>query len=233
MASTLNGAFEGTLAFDPFEPGFGEGEFEGPFDGEGPFNEGPFGEAEFESAYGEGSYGEDQFIGDLISKVKKVVRSAAPVLKTIAPIAARAVAGAVPGLGALTSLLGEEENEAEWELGEEFDTEDEDESFETLGEEENESGMLAEAMLAEAARAATDTEAAALAGGITITITGPAPLAVRRVAPVISRGTANIVRVLRRSPRTRPLTPVAGAIARSTARVLSKRASSGGSVTPA
>jgi hypothetical protein len=91
---------------------------------------------------------------------------------------------------------------------------------------------LAEALLLEAGRVTSDTEAAALSGGITITITGPAPLAVRRIAPLLTRGTVTIVRALRSAPSTRPLTPVAGAIARSTVDALARRASAGHPVTP-
>lgn len=221
--------------------GFGGDPF-GDFSGEGPL------------VSGETYEGEDQFLGRIVRRVAKVARGAAPLLRRLAPIAAKLVAGAVPGgavLSALPGLLGEEperhpdpfadpfdmEDPFDFEAMSDFEEEDgEEEAWEAevpLGEEEGESGMLAETLLAEAARAVSDTEAAALAGGITITITGPAPISVRRVTPVLTRGTANIVRVLRRSPVTRPLVPVAGAIARSTTRVLAKRAASGQPVTPA
>lgn len=187
---------------------------------------------------------EDQFVSGAIRRAAKLVQRAKPWLNHLKPLAVRAVASAVPG-GALVSGLLSEDPEG---LGEEFGDpedpfdfqgsfEDEDEAAvdgETgyLGEDESETTPLAETLLAEAARVDSDTEAAALAGGITITITGPAPLVVRRVAPVISTGTARLVRILRSKPATRPLVPVAGAIARSTTRALTRRAAAGKPVTP-
>jgi hypothetical protein len=181
---------------------FANGETQTLWSGEEPFDIGGSGETE----------DEDQFVSGAIRRAAALVNRARPLLKHLKPIAARAVAASVPGGALLSGLLREDEG-----LGEDFaefedpfdpqgsfedEDEDEDEASidgETgyLGEEEGDATPLAEAMLAEAARAPTDAEAAALAGGITITITGPAPLVVRRVAPVISRGTARIVRVLR------------------------------------
>lgn len=215
----------------------------------------PFGDDEaFDLAYGEGPHdggfdaeaafegeSEDQFVGRLVRRVSKRMRRLAPILRRLAPLAARAVAGAVPGGAVLGKLLREDEDgfdgfdafdmEDDLLLGE---AEDEDEGdFEDDGfDRESELDDLAEALLYEAARVPSDEEAASLAGGITITITGPAPLAVRRVAPILSRGTARIVRVLRRSPATRPLVPAAGAIAKATARSLARRAAAGKPITP-
>lgn len=169
--------------------------------------------------------GADPFIGAAFRRARQLVRTALPVLRTIAPIAMRAVGG--PALGALANVLKESPGgfqDGEYE-GDGFDPEG--------GFGETEAEALAEALLAEAGRVASDSEAAALSGGITITITGPAPMAVRRVAPVIARGTASLVQTLRGSPRTRPLVPVAGAIARATARDLAQRAATGRPVTAA
>jgi hypothetical protein len=149
--------------------------------------------------------------------VSKRMRRLAPILRRLAPLAARAVAGAVPGGAILGKLLREDEDGFDGFDG--FDG-------------ESELDDLAEALLYEAARVSSDEEAASLAGGITITITGPAPLAVKRVAPTLSRGTARLVRVLRRSPATRQLVPAAGAVAKATAKSLSKRAAAGKPVTP-
>ena len=169
--------------------------------------------------------GADPFIGAAFRRARQLVRTALPVLRTMAPIAMRAVGG--PALGPIAKLLRESPGdlpEGEY-VGDGFDP------VGGLGESETEA--LAEALLAEAGRVASDAEASALSGGITITITGPAPMAVRRIAPVIARGTASLVQTLRGSPQTRPLVPVAGAIARATARDLAQRAATGRPVTAA
>jgi len=172
---------------------------------------------------------------DALESELALVRRAAPVLARLAPAAARALVGAVPVTPGL--LLDDEASDSEAWLEPEAEAEDEAEDQpEADGmppAAEDELGALAEAMLAEAGRAASDVEAAALAGGITIVIVGPAPLLVRRLAPVLSRGTTLLVRALRARPETRPLVPVVGTIARRTARVLTRGAATGRPPTPA
>lgn len=92
---------------------------------------------------------------------------------------------------------------------------------------------LAETVLGYGAQADSEAEALAFAGGLSLTLSWRAPPPVLRVLPVIVRGSCRLVHSLYRSPRTRPLLPVVGCIARGALRDLSRRAQAGHSVTAA
>jgi hypothetical protein len=198
-----------------------------------------------ESIYPEGEG--DQFLGKLIKGAAGLVRRAIPALGKLLPQATQAVQGSAHGSPAVPQPqdMGPQDDGGFGSAdGGDFgpdmqEDEDEDEDYgfdgETglMGEDEDEAGLMAESMLSQAARAMTDQEAAALASGITITITSSAPIVVRRITPVLAKGAANIVRVLRQTPSTRPLVPVVGQITKATTRVLTKRANAGKAVTPA
>lgn len=92
---------------------------------------------------------------------------------------------------------------------------------------------LAEALLGHGAQVDSEAEAMAFAGGLSLTLSWRAPTTVLRVLPVIVRGSCRLVHSLYRSPRTRPLLPVVGCIARGALRDLSRRAQAGHSVTAA
>lgn len=172
----------------------------------------------------------------------RLVRAAAPALRALAPVAARALAATVPAATGLTldDGLAEAEDWLEAAIAESEAWEAEADEAETSGPGSEEStadsghllDALAEALLAEAARAPNDAEAAMLAGGITIVILGPAPIEVRRLAPILCRGTTLLVRALRARPETRPMLPVVGTIARRTVRTLAGGAGAGRPLTP-
>ncbi len=92
---------------------------------------------------------------------------------------------------------------------------------------------MAETLMGYGAQADSEAEALAFAGGLSLTLSWRAPPPVLRVLPVIVRGSCRLVHSLYRSPRTRPLLPVVGCIARGALRDLSRRAQAGHSVTAA
>jgi hypothetical protein len=91
---------------------------------------------------------------------------------------------------------------------------------------------LAEEFAAESAETESDTEAEGLAGGVTVHIMSNAPIAVRRVSPILTRRSARLAQLLRRSPRTRPLLKTLPTITKKTAATLSAKAAKGKPITP-
>ena len=59
-----------------------------------------------------------------------------------------------------------------------------------------------------------------------------APIAVRRVTPVLARRSARLAQFLRRSPQTRPMLKVLPTITKKTAATLSAKAAKGKPITP-
>ncbi|HHQ47695.1 MAG TPA: hypothetical protein ENK19_02270 [Acidobacteria bacterium] len=170
---------------------------------------------------------EEEEIRRLARALEPRLRALLPLLRRLAPAAARAL------------LAGTRASPEEEEDGFEDGFEEEEELL-GLEEEEEEDGesdrvpglgpeaeALAEALAAAASRVPDPAEAAGLVGGVTIHILGPAPVRIRRTSPVLVRRAVRLARLLRRSPRTRPLTPVVANIVKKTARTLTKHARRG------
>ena len=95
--------------------------------------------------------------------------------------------------------------------------------------------VLMEQIALEAAHAANEAEAEALAGSlIPLAMRGAraAAPAIRRVTPALARATGRLVGGLRRSPATRALVPTVPTILRRTGAVLNRAAAAGTPVTP-
>jgi hypothetical protein len=208
-----------------------EGEFEGELEGE--FEDEMEGEFEDEM---EGELEGEQFFRRFRRIARGVggfVRRAAPILRSVARVAAPLVGTAVGGpLGGMigrvaAQALREEELEDEAELEDETEAETEDE-YEGEGEDE------AEFMAAVAARAQTEDEAEAMVGAAAARILSRGDRqALRRMLPHLVRGVAVLTRVLRRRRVTRPAVRAVPAIVRRTVRTLARRAATGRPVTRA
>lgn len=176
--------------------------------------------------------------GRLVSRLRKRLGRLAPLLRRLVPVAARAVLGPAGGTAALaaTRLLGTdglfEDEMFEDELDEGgfglFEEEDEDEAgADQMPGPAAEAEALAEWLAASAAETESEEEAAGLIGGVTIHILGPGPVQIRRMTPLLVQRAVRLARVLRRSPRTRPLVPVVGSIVQQTAKTLARQAAKG------
>lgn len=208
-------------------------------------------EGEFESG--------EQFFGNVFKKIGSFVKKAAPILKSVARVAAPMVGTAIGGpfgaiLGKLaSSALGEGELEGEFELHEQhelhelhqMELEGEGE-FELEGEMESEAEIaheivhhevaqheaLAEMMAEAAAHEQHEGEAEAMAGAAVMTVISPADRrALRRILPHLVRGTAILTRILRRRRATRPAVRVVPTIIRRTVKTLKRQAAAGRPIT--
>lgn len=106
---------------------------------------------------------------------------------------------------------------------EEVDTEDELEAGLMAGL-DAETEALVEHLARAAETARSDAEACGLASGIATCMLMPAPVYVRRLAPVLIRRTIYLVRVLRRTPARRRLIRTVPLILRRTAGTLVRKA---------
>ncbi|MFN8453546.1 MAG: hypothetical protein U0401_02565 [Anaerolineae bacterium] len=213
----------------------GEGELEGEYEGEWEL---------------EGEYEGEEFFRRIARGVGRFVRRAAPVLRSVARVAAPMVGTAVGGFlgGPLGARLGSAagrlaqralgEGEFEYELEGEYEYELEGEyEGEFEGEFEAEGPLtqqeaLAEYMAAVASRAQTEEEAEAMAGAATTAVLSRADrAALRRILPHLVRGTAILTRLLRRRGITRPAVRAVPTIVRRTAQTLTRRAAAGRPVT--
>ena len=165
-------------------------------------------EAEWEAHETHYSNPEDEgefFFKRFKSILGKVAKIAAPIAKRLAPFAAKALVGMIPGVGAIagplagklvSTLVQEGEAEASAMEAELF-------SAQAQGETENENAheaMLTEVLAAQAAEATHEAEAEAAIGAalpITITIMG-GRRALRRVMPVLATANGTLARTLRR-----------------------------------
>ncbi len=212
----LEGEFEGEGEFELEGEFEGEGEFE--FEGEG---EGEFEGEEFLGTLGRiagglfGGQGEGEFEGEFEGEeffrriargVGGFVRRYAPMLRSVARVAAPLVGTAVGGpLGGMIGRAAGSLLEGEVELEGEFEFEGEGE-FEFEGEFEGElesplsrTQAAAEFMAAVAARAQSEAEAEAMAGAATVASINSRDLAaLRRVLPNIVEGTAVLTTSMRR-----------------------------------
>lgn len=188
----------------------------------------------------EGDYESEEIFGWLKKKAKSVARKIAPALKTIAPIAARAVGTAVGGrgvgnaLGKAAGLLAREE-EFDYELDGELDYElDGEFNYEYELEDEYESEFelaMADVYADLASKASSELEAEALAGAATAKVL-PKTSSVQKCSPKIIKGGATLAKILRKSPRTRPAVPAVTVVARRTGKSLAKQAAQGKKITP-
>lgn len=228
-----------------------EGEFENEFENE---YENEF-EDEYESEHFGGSLlkgvgsslglGEGEYEGEyeseaFLKQVRKLASRFAPVLKQLAPHAARIVGTAVggPGFGqAAGTIAGRLLREGEFEY--EFSSEFEDE-YELTGEFESEyeyeaspqQESLAEALAAAASQAESEAEAEAYIGASITRIMPLKSISMCRIAPNIVKGGAYLTRTLRKSRTTRPLVRTIPTIALRTSRTLAQQAAQGRQITP-
>jgi hypothetical protein len=275
MASTYEHELEAELAHELQEVHEGEleGEGEAGLEGEGWLGTignvlgGLLGEGEAEGEQqelhelelaGEGEFESGElFFGNLFKKIGGFVKKAAPILKSVARVAAPMVGTAIGGpfgavLGKLaSSALGEGELESEFGLHElgmyELEGEGEGEGeFELEGEMESESEIaheivhhevahheaLAEMMAEAAAHEQHEGEAEAMAGAAAMTVISPADRhALRRILPHLVRGTAILTRILRRRRVTRPAVRAVPTIIRRTVTTLKRQAAAGRPIT--
>jgi hypothetical protein len=208
--------------------GQGQGEFEDEYEFEGD------GEMEFEF---EGDGESEEFLRRIARGVGSFVRRAAPVLRSVARVAAPVVGTAIGGPlgGAIGRVAASALREGEFEDEYEFEGEGEYE-FEDEGEMEatpiTQQQALAEYMAAVASRAQTEAEAEAMTGAATLASIPTADrAALQRVLPHMVRGTAILTRILRRRRITRPAVRTVPTIVRRSARTLARRAASGQPVT--
>ncbi len=251
LEQELSGLHEGELE------GEGEGEGEGELGGllSGLFGEGEGeGELEFEGEGEgelelEGESGEAFSFGGMFKKIGNFVKKAAPILKSVAKVAAPMVGTAIGGpfgavLGNLaSSALGEGELEGEFELEGELELEGEGElegemesesemAHEIIGHEQTQHEALAELMAESASQEQHEGEAEAMMGAAAMTAIGPADRrALRRILPHLMRGVAILTRILRRRRATRPAVRAIPTIVRRTVKTLKKRAAAGKPVT--
>jgi hypothetical protein len=192
------------------------------------------GEGELEHEHGE------QFFGRAFRGIGRLVQRAAPILRSVArvaaPIVGKVVAGALPGpFGALASqglnaLLSEHEHEHE--LGEHEHEHEHELSEHEVSHELGEHEAMAEAMAHYAAQAEHELEAEAMVGAATtVTISRRDRRALRRLVPHLVRGAAILTRILRLRRRTRPIVRVVPTIIRRTVRALSRSAAAGRPIT--
>jgi hypothetical protein len=128
-------------------------------------------------------------------------------------------------LGGLVSQLEAEEFDGEG------DTEDELQATTVPGL-TSQQEALAEEFAGESAETESEAEAQSLAGGVTIHILSHAPMAVRRVSPILVRRSAHLAQLLRRSPQTRPFLKTLPMINKRTAATLAQKAAKGKPITP-
>lgn len=259
MASIYEGELEAELEQELNELNEGELEGEGELGGllSGLFGEGEGeGELEFEGE-GEGELeletesGEAFSFGGMFKKIGNFVKKAAPILKSVAKVAAPMVGTAIGGpfgavLGNLaSSALGEGELEGEFELEGELELEGEGElegememesesemAHEIAGHEQTQHEALAEMMAESAAQEQHEGEAEAMIGAATMTVISPRDRrALRRILPHLTRGVAILTRILRRRRATRPAVRAIPTIVRRTVKTLKKRAAAGKPVT--
>lgn len=182
-------------------------------------------EYEDESSYEFEDEGE-QFFG----KIGKFLKRAAPILKSVAKVAAPLVGTAIGGpvgsaLGGLAAkALGEGEYEDESVHGEG----EREMVHEIAAHELSHHEALAEIMAEAACREVHEGEAEAMAGAAAVTVISPKDRrALRRILPYMIRGTAILTRILRRRKATRPMVRVVPTIVRRTVKELKKQAARG------
>jgi hypothetical protein len=191
----------------------------------------------------------EQFFGRIARGIGRFVKKAAPVLKSIAKVAAPIVGTAIGGpFGAIlgkvaTSALGEQHELHELHEqheSHEFEAEEEYESHEASHEvaheiayhETTQHEALAEVMAEAAALEQHEGEAEAMAGAAVMTTIGPRDRrALRRILPHLVKGIAILTRILRRRRLTRPAVRAIPTIVRRTVNTLKRGAAAGKPIT--
>jgi len=189
----------------------------------------------------EGEYEADQFFGRIRRAIRGVTKIAAPLAKRLAPFAAKALAGIIPGGGAIAGplagkLVGSLVSEAEMEVAHM-----ENQLLSMLSQEgeaehpEVQEALMTEMMAGQAAAAESETEAEAmLAATIPLTIRSMgAQRTMLPVTPALVQANARLVRTLRRQgPGGRQLLRLLPAIHRNTIAILRQLARSQTLTTP-
>lgn len=197
----------------------------------------------------------DEFF-KVFKKIGRKLKKFKPFRK-LAAIAARAAGGMFGGplgaklAGRLTQTFLKEDGEAFY--GDDFDEEDFDgfgldglDDFD-LEDEEDESAIaeddarplgldllddgLSEELAAQAMKTSSPAEAASLVGGITIHITSNTPMAVKRITPVLIKGSTRLAHLLRRRRSTRMLVGTIPTIQRRAVKSLVRKAKAGKPIT--
>ncbi|HAX85660.1 MAG TPA: hypothetical protein DCY91_05160 [Cyanobacteria bacterium UBA11370] len=223
---------------DEFESEFESGqqqEYEGEYEGEeflGDVLKGVGGALGLFEGEGEYEYEYEDESEAFFKKLKGIASKLAPVLKKVAPIAAKAVGTAIggPGVGqALGSLAGQlaREGEFEYEFESEYEYESEYEATATPQPE-----ALAEALAAIASQVQSEAEAEAYTGAFTARIIPIKTASMARISPKVVKGAATLTRTLRKHPATRPLVKTVPTIVARTGQKLAKQAAQGKPVTP-
>jgi hypothetical protein len=273
LESELEAEFENESGFGEleYEAGLGEFEAETGF-GESEFETG-LGEFEAEAGMGEHEQGE-QFLGNVLSglfgegenelgelefeyeqgeqfgifrRIARLAKKAAPMLKSVARIAAPIAGKAVGGLfgGPAGAMLGSKlatlaaQQIREMEMGgmHELESHEFELGEHELGEHEMahelaEHEAHAEAMAHYASFAESEHEAEALIGAATMVVLSPRDRrALRALVPNLVRGAAILTRILRMRRATRAFVPVVPEIMRRTVRTLKRGAATGRPVT--
>ena len=198
--------------------GEGEDEYEGEFEGE--FEDELELEGEFE--------GEDE-AEEFFKRVGRALRKASPFLrilaKTAGPLVATAVGGPAAGMLA-RKLTAQLEGEGEDELEAEFE--------EMAAAPLPGAQALGEYLAAQAATAASESEAEAFAGVAAYVALSPRDRRdLERLLPALLRGAAVVTRLLRTDPRTRQAVRLLPGIVDAAGRTLVRRAAGGAPVGPA
>ena len=208
----------------------------------------PYSNPEFEDEIGQilgtpglGEYEADQFFGRIRRAIGRVAKIAGPLARRLAPFAAKALAGMIPGVGAIAGplagkLVGALVREAEIEVAQM-----ENQLLSMLsqtGEAEHpevHEALMAELMAGNAAAAESEDEAEAmLAATIPMTIRFMrAQRTMLPVTPALVQANARLVRTLRRQgPGGRQLLRLLPAIHRNTIAILRRLARSRRLTTP-
>jgi hypothetical protein len=199
----------------------------------------------------------DQFFGRIARGIGSFVRRAAPILRTIARVAAPMVGTAIGGpfgaiLGRVASqALGEEEaalhefehgelahefehgelaHEFEGELSHEFEHPEsaQEIAHEIAQHEVTQHEALAEIMAEVASHEQHEAQAEAMIGAAVVTVLSPRDRrALRRLIPHLVRGAAVLTRILRRRRMTRPAVRAVPTIMRRTVATLKRQAAAG------
>ena len=201
-----------------------ESEFESEFEGEGNYE---CEEDDIEEFFGEPIQGissllrgvgesenENQNEHDskaFCTKIRGLARQLAPMLKQIAPIAAKVVGVAIAG-----KLVSDSEYEFEGELESEYE-------YEAAPQPE----ALAEALAAMASHVESSAEAEAYTGALTALIIPIKSHSMRQISPKLVKGAAALTRILRQSPATRPLVKTVPTIVARTSNILAQPAAQG------
>jgi hypothetical protein len=150
------------------------------------------------------------------TKIRGLARQLAPMLKQIAPIAAKVVG---------VTIAGKLASDSEYEFEGEFESEYECEAA-------PQPEALAEALAAMASHVESSAEAETYTGALTARIIPITSHSMRQISPKLIKGAAALTRILRQSPATRPLVKTVPTIVARTSNILAQRAAQEKAITP-